>query len=59
MELYKKYRPSNFDEILGNESAVNSLKAMFKNNDMVRSNYVARVDQEKCVACGQCVKIVQ
>ena len=30
--------------------------AMFKNNDMVRSNYVARVDKEKCVACGQCVE---
>lgn len=30
--------------------------SMFKNNDMVRSNYVARVDKEKCVACGQCVE---
>ena len=29
---------------------------MFKNNDMTRSNYVARVDKEKCVACGQCVE---
>lgn len=29
---------------------------MFKNNDMVRSNYVATVNQEKCVACGQCVE---
>lgn len=29
---------------------------MFKNNDMVRSNYVARVETEKCVACGQCVE---
>lgn len=29
---------------------------MFKNNDMVRSNYVARVDADKCVACGQCVE---
>lgn len=29
---------------------------MFKNNDMVRSNYVARVDKDKCVACGQCVE---
>jgi len=29
---------------------------MFKNNDMVRSNYVSRVDPEKCVACGQCVE---
>jgi NADPH-dependent glutamate synthase beta subunit-like oxidoreductase/NAD-dependent dihydropyrimidine dehydrogenase PreA subunit len=29
--------------------------AMYKNNDMVRSNYVAKVDKEKCVACGQCV----
>ncbi len=29
---------------------------MFKNNDMVRSNYVARIDAEKCVACGQCVE---
>ncbi len=29
---------------------------MFKNNDMVRSNYVAKVSPEKCVACGQCVE---
>ena len=29
---------------------------MFKNNDMVRSNYVAKVTPEKCVACGQCVE---
>lgn len=29
---------------------------MFKNNDMVRSNYVAKVEAEKCVACGQCVE---
>ncbi len=30
--------------------------AMYKNNDMLRSNYVSRVDKEKCVACGQCVE---
>ncbi len=30
--------------------------AMYKNADMVRSNYVSRVDKEKCVACGQCVE---
>jgi len=29
---------------------------MFKNVDMVRSNYVSEVDAEKCVACGQCVE---
>lgn len=29
---------------------------MFKNNDMVRSNYVAKVETDKCVACGQCVE---
>jgi len=29
---------------------------MFKNNDMVRSNYVARVTADNCVACGQCVE---
>lgn len=29
--------------------------SMFKNVDMVRSNYVAKVDKEKCVACGECV----
>lgn len=28
---------------------------MFKNVDMVRSNYVSYVDKEKCVACGECV----
>jgi len=29
---------------------------MFYNTDMVRSNYVARVDKDKCVACGECVE---
>jgi NADPH-dependent glutamate synthase beta subunit-like oxidoreductase/NAD-dependent dihydropyrimidine dehydrogenase PreA subunit len=29
---------------------------MFKNNDMIRSNYVAKVEKDKCVACGQCVE---
>ncbi len=28
---------------------------MFLNNDMVRSNYTAKVDKDKCVACGECV----
>lgn len=29
--------------------------SMFKNVDMVRSNYVSHVDKDKCVACGECV----
>ncbi len=29
---------------------------MFGARDAVRSNYVAKVDEEKCVACGQCVE---
>ncbi len=29
---------------------------MFSNVDMVRSNYVAHVDADKCVACGECVE---
>jgi NADPH-dependent glutamate synthase beta subunit-like oxidoreductase/Na+-translocating ferredoxin:NAD+ oxidoreductase RNF subunit RnfB len=29
---------------------------MFINADMVRSNYVSKVDKEKCAACGECVK---
>jgi len=28
---------------------------MFTNADMVRSNYVSKVDKDKCVACGECV----
>ncbi|MEG0051409.1 MAG: FAD-dependent oxidoreductase [Terrisporobacter sp.] len=28
---------------------------MFANTDMVRSNYVSKVDKDKCVACGECV----
>jgi NADPH-dependent glutamate synthase beta subunit-like oxidoreductase/ferredoxin len=32
---------------------------MFLNTDMVRSNYVARVDSNKCVACGKCVENCQ
>ena len=30
---------------------------MFYNNDMVRSNYVSKIDKEKCVACGECVEV--
>lgn len=30
--------------------------SMFINADMVRSNYVSKVDREKCVACGECVQ---
>ena len=29
---------------------------LYSSPDMVRSNYVAEVDTEKCVACGQCVE---
>ncbi len=29
---------------------------LLKNVDMCRSNYVAKVDEEKCVACGQCTE---
>ncbi|HZK09636.1 MAG TPA: FAD-dependent oxidoreductase [Clostridia bacterium] len=29
---------------------------MFRNPDFSRSNYVAKVDSEKCVACGECVE---
>ncbi len=29
---------------------------MFHNTDMVRSNYIARIDSEKCMACGECVE---
>lgn len=28
----------------------------FNSPDMIRSNYVARVNKENCVACGQCVE---
>lgn len=30
---------------------------MFLNNDFVRSNYAAEVDEDKCVACGECVEV--
>ncbi|MEF9971580.1 MAG: FAD-dependent oxidoreductase, partial [Oscillospiraceae bacterium] len=29
---------------------------MFKSPDGIRSNYTSKVDEEKCVACGQCVE---
>ncbi len=29
---------------------------MYVNPDIMRSNYVAKVDMEKCVACGMCVE---
>ncbi|GAA0085898.1 FAD-dependent oxidoreductase [Clostridium sp. CTA-7] len=33
------------------------LAGMFRNNDFVRSNYVSKVDKDKCVACGECVQV--
>ena len=32
---------------------------MFRAKNAIRSNFVARVDKEKCVACGQCVENCQ
>lgn len=29
----------------------------YVNNDIVRSNYTSEVDEEKCVACGECVDV--
>lgn len=29
----------------------------FRDPDMMRSNYVSKVDKEKCVACGECVEV--
>jgi len=29
----------------------------FLNNDIVRSNYKSEVDEDKCVACGECVDV--
>ena len=34
MELYKKHRPKTFNEIIGNESAVSSLKQMIQNKSI-------------------------
>ncbi len=33
------------------------IAGMFLNNDMVRSNYVSKIDKDKCVACGECVAV--
>jgi NADPH-dependent glutamate synthase beta subunit-like oxidoreductase/NAD-dependent dihydropyrimidine dehydrogenase PreA subunit len=30
---------------------------MYGSNDMSRSNYVAEVDKDKCVGCGECVEV--
>ena len=32
---------------------------IFRTPRAIRSNYIARVDKEKCVACGQCVESCQ
>jgi len=32
---------------------------LYKNPDWSRSNYVAQVDKDKCVACGECVEYCQ
>lgn len=32
---------------------------LFRSKNAIRSNFVARIDKEKCVACGQCVENCQ
>ncbi len=31
--------------------------SMYHNPDMVRSNYVSKVDKDKCVGCGECIDV--
>ena len=33
--------------------------SMYHSYDIVRSNYVAKIDEDKCVGCGQCVENCQ
>lgn len=35
------------------------IASYFRTPDGIRSNYIARVDKDKCVACGQCVENCQ
>ena len=35
------------------------IEELFRTPRAIRSNYIARVDKEKCVACGQCVENCQ
>ena len=35
------------------------IEELFRTPRAIRSNYIARVDKEKCVACGQCVESCQ
>lgn len=35
------------------------LAELYKDSDVVRSNYVAEVDKDKCMACGECVENCQ
>ena len=35
------------------------IASYFRTPDAIRTNYVARVDKDKCVACGQCVENCQ
>ncbi|WED24278.1 FAD-dependent oxidoreductase [Vibrio sp. JC009] len=32
------------------------LATQWQNPDMIRSNYVVKIDKDKCVACGECVE---
>ena len=35
------------------------IAAYFRTPDAIRTNYIAKVDRDKCVACGQCVENCQ
>jgi NADPH-dependent glutamate synthase beta subunit-like oxidoreductase len=33
------------------------IASIYGNSEMVRSNYVSKIDKDKCVACGECVAV--
>ena len=45
--------------LLGKKCFALRIAELFRTPRAIRSNYIARVDKEKCVACGQCVENCQ
>ena len=60
------FSEQGYHRLVSKEEAYEILKraednglVLFRTPRAIRSNYIARVDKEKCVACGQCVENCQ
>lgn len=59
MELYKKYRPNSFDEMIGNESVISNLKSLIEKGDKHVFLFTGQSGCGKSTSAFICMKMLK